>query len=125
MGGATLLLAGLFSFTSAQADPCQFDIQSLALKAGTVTRISGDGVIISDGTDIILPEALLPYARLNQILKVKGLAGLKEKQFWAVAVILPNDDAVCPNVGDVRKGAHPGSNVYDVIIGGVRPTPPL
>ncbi|QCE35454.1 hypothetical protein FAI40_08990 [Acetobacteraceae bacterium] len=115
----------LFFGTASFADPCQFDLQTLALKSGTVTRISGDGVIISDGTDVILPEALLPYARLNQILKVKGLAGTKEKQFWAVAVILANDDAVCPNVGDVRRGAHPGSNVYDVIIGGVRPTPPL
>ncbi|QCE33554.1 hypothetical protein FAI41_08165 [Acetobacteraceae bacterium] len=125
MGLSALMAAGLLFDTTVFAAPCQFDVDTLALKTGTVTRISGDGVIISDGTDVILPEALLPYARLNQPLKVKGLAGIKEKQFWAVAVLLPNDDAVCPNVGDVRKGAHPGSNVYDVIIGGVRPTPPL
>lgn len=109
-------------------ESCPYDTSVLAQKSGLVTKITGDGIMLDDGTDIVLPENLLPYARLSQSFSVRGLKGIKnQNKFWALAVDLGADKGglVCVGFGDALKGAYAGTDSYDVINGGVRPTSPL
>ncbi|WP_077396203.1 hypothetical protein [Bombella intestini] len=106
-------LAGLFPVASHAAD-CQYDVKPVPVFTGTVSRITGDGVLLSDGRDVVMPESLLPFVRLSNDVKVHGLLSLDGRKIWVLA-LYDKDKLVCPSVLDVRKGAYPGSAAYDVI----------
>lgn len=98
----------------AQAADCQYDVKPVPVFTGTVSRITGDGVLFSDGRDVVMPESLLPFVRLARDVKVHGLLSLDGKKIWVLA-LYDGEKLVCPSALDVRKGAYPGSAAYDVI----------
>ncbi|CDG33122.1 MULTISPECIES: hypothetical protein [Acetobacteraceae] len=98
----------------AQAADCQYDVKPVPVFIGTVSRITGDGVLFADGRDVVMPESLLPFVRLANEVKVHGLVSLDGRKIWVLA-LYDKDRLVCPSVLDVRKGAYPGSAAYDVI----------
>ncbi|MXV44879.1 hypothetical protein GS501_07480 [Saccharibacter sp. 17.LH.SD] len=114
LAGVVALLTGGFHGLSAWAAECHYDVSPLPVTTGEVTRITGDGVLLEDGTSIVLPESLLPFVRLSQTVTVRGLNGLHEKKVWAVALETPKG-RLCPSEHDVKKGPYPGSPAYDVI----------
>ncbi|WP_231118955.1 hypothetical protein [Oecophyllibacter saccharovorans] len=121
--GLLVLGAGLGSQSvgrvQAQGAPCQYDVNVLPVFGGVVSRVTPDGFMFTDGTDVVLPESLLPYPRLDQPLKVLGLKALKGKKVWALAIA--GNPPICPSLHDVHMGAYPGSPAYDIIIHGVNP----
>lgn len=106
-------LSGLMPL-AAQAADCQYDVKPVPVFTGTVSRITGDGVLLSDGRDVVMPESLLPFVRLANEVKLHGLLSLDGRKIWALA-LYDRDRLVCPSALDVRKGAYPGSAAYDVI----------
>ncbi|MXV35109.1 MULTISPECIES: hypothetical protein [unclassified Saccharibacter] len=112
------LLMGLVTLGSASsaaiAASCNYDVSPLPVISGTVTRVTTDGVLLQDGTDLILPESLLPHVRLDTKVTVRGLKGTTGHKVWAFA-IEDHSSLICPSKGDVHKGAYPGSPSYDVI----------
>lgn len=103
----------------ASAAPCLYDVSPLPAFSGTVSRVTADGILFTDGTDVVLPESLLRYPRLDETLKVLGLRSLVGKKVWALAIA--GKPPICPSAGDVHMGAYPGSPAYDVIEHGVAP----
>lgn len=113
--GASLMAGGAY----AKGAPCSYDVSPLPMFSGVVSRITADGIMFTDGTDVVLPESLLPYPRLDQTLKVLGLKSLKGKKIWALAIA--GNPPICPSQHDVHMGAYPGSPAYDLILHGVNP----
>ncbi len=111
-----VLACGLLGMVplAAQAADCQYDVKPVPVFTGTVSRITGDGVLFSDGRDVVMSESLLPFVRLANEVKVHGLLSLDGKKIWVLA-LYDKDKLVCPSALDVRKGAYPGSAAYDVI----------
>ncbi len=111
-----VLVCGLSALMplAAQAADCQYDVKPVPVFTGTVSRITGDGVLFSDGRDVVMPESLLPFVRLSNDVKVHGLLSLDGRKIWVLA-LYDKDRLVCPSALDVRKGAYPGSAAYDVI----------
>ncbi|QDH14489.1 hypothetical protein E3E12_07505 [Formicincola oecophyllae] len=118
MGAGFALALTLVAGTAAAA-PCLYDITPLPVFKGTVSRVTYDGVLFSDGTDVVLPESLLAYPRMEERLAVRGLRARRGKKVWALAI--DGNPPICPSVADVQKGAYPGSPAYDVIEHGVNP----
>lgn len=106
-------LSGMLS-PAARAADCQYDVKPVPVFTGTVSRITGDGVLFSDGRDVVMPESLLPFVRLANEVKLHGLLSLDGKKIWVLA-LYDKDRLICPSALDVRKGAYPGSAAYDVI----------
>lgn len=95
------------------AASCEYDVSPLPMISGEVSRVTGSGVLLRDGTELMMPESLLPSVRLGKTVTVRGLKSLDSHKVWAFA--LEGATRICPSKGDVRKGAYPGSPSYDVI----------
>lgn len=98
----------------AHAAECQYDVRPLPVFTGTVSRITGDGVLFTDGRTVVMPESLLPFVRLDKEVKLHGLLSLDGHKIWMLA-LYDKEQLICPSALDVRKGAYPGSPAYDVI----------
>lgn len=112
---AFLLAVGLLGSVSpaAYAASCEYDVTPLPVISGDVSRVTESGVLLRDGRELIVPESLLSFVRLEKILTVRGLKSLDGRKIWVFA--LEGTTRVCPSKNDVRKGAYPGSPSYDVI----------
>ncbi|WP_418610437.1 hypothetical protein [Gluconobacter cerinus] len=109
---ASLLLA--FSAPMvAEAAPCLYDMSPLPVTKGIVSRITPTGVMLRDGTTVILPEELLAGVRLAQPLAVRGLVAASTHTVQAFA--LDGVPPVCPAPAAVTRGPFPGSPGYDHI----------
>ena len=109
---ASLLLA-LSAPLMAEAAPCLYDMSPLPVTKGIVSRITPNGVLLRDGTTVILPEELLANVRLAQPLAVRGLVAQTTHTVQAFA--LDGNPPVCPNPATVTRGPFPGSPGYDHI----------
>lgn len=129
LAGAAVLVGAV---SPARAEVCAYDVSPLPRFEGIVTRITGEGVLFADGTDLVVPESLMPYMRLEQKLGVYGLKARTGPKVWVLALIPsgpPGDshgkksdmgtmaEPVCPSLTDVKKGPYPGSPAYDMIFG--------
>ncbi|WP_245528479.1 hypothetical protein [Gluconobacter morbifer] len=90
----------------------------LPVTQGTVSRIAPTGVLLRDGTTIILPDELLTAVRLNQKLAVRGLVSPTTHTVRAFA--LDGHPPVCPTSPVVSRGPFAGSAAYDTIHDSVR-----
>lgn len=109
---ASLLLAFSVPLTAVAA-PCLYDMSPLPVTKGIVSRITPNGVLLRDGTTIILPEELLATVRLTQPLAVRGLVAPSTHTVQAFA--LDGVPPVCPTPTAVSRGPFPGSPAYDHI----------
>lgn len=106
---ATMLLAN-----EGRAAPCAYDLKVLPSVTGDVSRVTPQGILLTDGTEVILAESLLPRIRLDHEITARGLHSLQGHKFLALA-LQENNDFICPANVDVEKGPYPGSATYDVI----------
>ncbi|QHI95928.1 hypothetical protein GT348_06445 [Aristophania vespae] len=108
------VIGWLFLAPQSWAVPCDYDVKPLPSVTAEVTRITPQGVLLEDGTEVILPESLLPLMRLEHEITVRGLHSMVEKKIWALA-LQEGDQFICPSNIDVKKGPYPGSAAYDII----------
>ena len=108
-----ILLLALSAPMVAEAAPCLYDMSPLPVTKGIVSRITPNGVLLRDGTTVILPEELLANIRLAQPLAVRGLVAQSTHMVQAFA--LDGNPPVCPNPATVARGPFPGSPGYDHI----------
>ncbi|MDF7673847.1 hypothetical protein PT277_08515 [Acetobacteraceae bacterium ESL0709] len=114
-------LAGLFGIasaaflaTGAQAAPCTYDLKAIPSVTGDVSRVTPQGILLTDGTEVLLPESLLPRIRLDHEITARGLHSLQGHRFLALA-LQEGNNFICPSNADVEKGPYPGSSTYDII----------
>ncbi|QDH17352.1 hypothetical protein [Swingsia samuiensis] len=110
-----VLFMGVVASGFADAAPCSYDVTPLPVKTGIVSRLISNGVLLKDGTTVLLPEGLLANIRLGQPLTVRGLVSVNGHTVQAFA--LDGTPPVCPNEDNtsVSKGPFAGSAEYDRI----------
>lgn len=97
----------------AAAAPCLYDMTPLPVTKGIVSRITPNGILLRDGTTVLLPEELLADVRLGASIAVRGLVAPSTRTVRAFA--LDGTPPVCPEHSAVSRGPFPGSPEYDVI----------
>lgn len=85
----------------------------LPVTSGVVSGITSEGVQLSNGIKIILPDQLLASVRLNQKLAVRGLVSAGTHTVKAFA--LDGKPPICPAAAKLAIGPFPGSPGYDTI----------
>jgi len=112
---ASLILA--FSVPVAKAAPCTYDMSPLPVTKGVVSRVAPSGVLLRDGTTVILPEELMSGIRVGHTLAVRGL--LSRQGHTVRALALDGVPPVCPAAEAEARGPFPGAAGYDQIRNGV------